>query len=284
MGWGECAIDSKLYVLGGLNQSLADTDWLDIYDADTDSWSSGAVYPLGVVTGAAVAVIGGILYVAGGLVTGSRTTAGRKYNPATDSWSSIASMPVERANAVGVAHGGYFYVIGGVQNGAGGTTVATIYRYNPATDSWSSSLANMPAARHTAGAAALGGYIYVVGGSDTNTLYRYDVAGDSWTTLTAIPGPTQRTGPFMSAIGGKLYAVNGDISFPSAASNHRYDPATDTWVSKTAPATGRRYGAWGVIDGHLHIVGGFRSGSDFRDEHERYAAELAIWRPYASLG
>ena len=259
---GDCAIGSKIYVIGGLDQNLTTTNWNDIYDADTNTWSSGAVYPISGIRAGAAGVIGSYLYVCGGIVTGSDAQC-RRYDPGADSWATIASLPATRVVAAAAAHGGYLYVFGGSGS-------ATTYRYDPGADSWAT-MTSMPAARDDAGAATIGDYIYVAGGSSTATLYRYDVNGDSWSTLTSMPAA--RNSQAVAAIGGKLYVAGGDGSFPSVASNYEYDPVGDSWATKTAPSVGRTVGAWGVIGGqYLHYIGGFRSGSDFRDEHQRYVA------------
>lgn len=281
MANGDCAIGSKLYVVGGINQSLGTDDWLDIYDDTTDTWSSGAVYPLGGIAAAACAAVGGLLYVAGGVVAGAGTDAGRVYTPGSDSWAAIAVMPGPRVGNAGVALGGFFYSIGGEDSSIGGSpTTADVYRYNPGTNTWAT-MASLPSARSGAAAAAIGGYIYVAGGDDsagnpTDTLYRYDVAGNSWTAMA--PMPAARSGQFVGALNGRLHVVGGSDAFPSVRSHYRYDPATDSWLTKTMPASfgGRHDGAWGVINNRLHVVGGFRSGSDFREEHNAFSDRSGI--------
>lgn len=264
---GDCAIGTKIYVLGGLNQTPAQVDKLDIYDTVADSWSSGAVYPPGAVSWAAAAGLGGYLYVAGGQIGGSSVfTTTRRYDPAGDSWSSLANMPSERFAACGVSDGTYFYVVGG--SDGFGAAQSSLFRYNTGANSWATMTA-MPAAKESPAACYLDGYLYVVGGSGSNTFYRYDIAGDSWTTLTAIPAPT-RQGAFIGAIDGKVFVVNGDSTNPSDASTHEWDVAGASWTSRTAPSQGRRFGSYGTVDQHLYVIGGFYTTGDYRDENERY--------------
>ena len=144
---GNCAIGSKIYVIGGINQNLATTDWNDIYDSDTDTWTSGAVYPISSIRAGAAGVVNGLLYVTGGIVSGSDAQC-RSYTPGTDSWAVIASMPAARTLHATAVHGGYLYVFGGSGS-------ATVYRYDPGADTWATMTA-MPAGRNGAGAATIG--------------------------------------------------------------------------------------------------------------------------------
>ena len=283
---GDCAIGTKIYAVGGFDQTLAMTQWNDIYDSDTDTWSSGAVYPLGSspfgVVDAGGGVIGGKLYVVGGVIfdPGSQVTAkGEVYDPGADSWTAIANATAARSEHGAAVHGGYLYVIGGVNTI--GVRQSTLYRYDPGADSWAT-LTSMSVALRRCNAATIGDYIYVAGGNDSSgndvaTLYRYDINADSWSTMTSMPAA--RAGNATAAINGKLYVAGGSNASPSVASNYEYDPGTDTWATKTAPSVGRVRGAWGVIGGqYLHWIGGFRATNDFRDEHQRYVVfDLAGW-------
>jgi len=81
----------------------------------------------------ASAVINGILYVAGGANASGQSATVYAYDPASNTWSTKASMPAARNDLMGVALGGLMYVIGGQQNN---TNDGALQVYDPVTDAW----------------------------------------------------------------------------------------------------------------------------------------------------
>jgi hypothetical protein len=62
-------------------------------------------------------VLGGKLYVAGGIDDGgSRTNDLSVYDPVSNTWASKAPMSIYRQNGTGAAGGGRFFVMGGTAN------------------------------------------------------------------------------------------------------------------------------------------------------------------------
>jgi len=111
--------DNRIFVIGGISQDQ-DYDLNQIYDTETDTWSSGA-YPITSVDGGAAAATTGVLapkriYVLGNSANfrqGEEQNFVRVYDPETDSWSLGADVPTRRYN-VGVAVvNDLVYAIGG---------------------------------------------------------------------------------------------------------------------------------------------------------------------------
>src|SRR5215813_12109546 len=73
------ALDGKIYVIAGFNSSGGNTNTVDVYDPQTNTWASAAPLPIGTNHNAA-AVAGGKLYAFGG--TSNRTFL---YNPQLNS-------------------------------------------------------------------------------------------------------------------------------------------------------------------------------------------------------
>lgn len=155
--------------------------------------------------------------------------------------------------------GGKFYAISGF-------ATARLGIYDPISNTWTTG-APLPAdtgynLRQYFGTAVLDGKIYVVGGDtggsgDRATLLRYDTVLNSWTTLAPMPlGSRYALGA--AAINGKIYAVGGIHIGDSAILSRLevYDPATNTWATKTSMPTPHHDALVGTINGKLYVAGG----------------------------
>jgi len=179
----------------------------------TPGWlSSGANMPTARRNPAA-AVIDGSLYVAGGFDGSSTLSVLERYDPASDSWTSLTSMPTARYGPGAGVIDGSLYVAGGAASGSNDV----LERYDPASDSWTS-LTSMPTARYNATAEAIQGSLYVIGGyngsSHTDRHERYDPASDSWTREDDMP--TARRGMGSGADNDEMFVAGGEDSGPLA--------------------------------------------------------------------
>jgi N-acetylneuraminic acid mutarotase len=108
------------------------------YDPAANTWVSRPWAPHFHRQGAA-AVIDGKLYVAGGFKDFEPVADLDAYDPAINSWRTLAPIPTGGA-ASGAALGGQFYVV--VHQGYNGTTpIIRAYAYNPATNQWNAKAA-----------------------------------------------------------------------------------------------------------------------------------------------
>ncbi|MCH8196586.1 MAG: hypothetical protein IH904_00755 [Proteobacteria bacterium] len=259
-------IGGKLYAsgfktVGGLAPVLV------VYDPATDTWDTTKAPPP-TLRGGKGGVIDGKLYVVGGCL-GSDCRIGinnilEMYDPATDTWATLAPMPTARAKLATAVIDGKLFVVGGFP--ACPPCVpqfATLEVYDPATDTWDTTRAPMPTPREGMKAAAIDGKLHVVGGflrpSDVSTgiLEVYDPATDTWDTTKA-PMPTDRDEHAVDVIAGQLYAVGGNSTSAGGivATLEVYDPPTDSWTTRDPMPTARWQLAVGVINGKLYAVGG----------------------------
>jgi N-acetylneuraminic acid mutarotase len=106
----------------------------------------------------AAAELGGLLYVVG---TGTQLSI---YDPATDSWSAGAALPVS-TNAPSVAvHNQKLYVFGGSSSDpATGGNLSDVQVYDPTGAFWNT-LPNMPTNRSWSAAATFDASVFVFGG------------------------------------------------------------------------------------------------------------------------
>jgi hypothetical protein len=133
-------IDGKLYVLPGRcsgelypNQYYCQSESIRTlfrYSPTTNFWSWKRQAPHNHANGAG-GVINGKFYVAGG---GDGGAALDRYNPATDTWTTLAPLP-RGGTAVGAVLQGKLYVVVGAPTGR------RAYAYDPATNKWTSKAA-----------------------------------------------------------------------------------------------------------------------------------------------
>lgn len=134
--------DGLVYAAGGevrgpSGQGRARDD-LRSFDPATGSWTSLHPMPTPRVD-AAMAVLGGRLYVVGGRGTSpsSATGAVEVYDPAARSWASKAAVPRPVSLAAAAVLDGRLYLVGGATAAAPATRLVQVY--DPTTDSWTTS-------------------------------------------------------------------------------------------------------------------------------------------------
>jgi N-acetylneuraminic acid mutarotase len=225
-GNGAVTMNGVVYLAGGEDAAGALTRTLYAYSTTSNVWSTRASMPVYGACGGS-AVIAGRIYVFSGCTrsgSGARINAGllHRYNPNTNTWTTLRSAPVTHFRPVVGVISGKLYVVGG--NNGSGTAMRRVDMYDPATNTWSSRT-GMPTARTNAGAAIIGGKLYVVGGRNTaylNTVEAYDPVANAWTSGAAMP--TARAALGVGGVGGLLYAVGGRNSTPALATTERFTP------------------------------------------------------------
>src|SRR5262245_31471632 len=241
-------LNGRIFVIAGFNSSGGNTNTVEVYDPQTNTWSPAAALPIATNHNAA-AVAAGKLYAFGG--TSNRAFV---YNPQTNSWSDVAPMRFQHANtpAVGVIND-KIYVAGG--NGPN-MNQSELEVYDPAMNMWTQ-LASMSVPRnHTAGG-VINGKFYVVGGRPGNTaagaLEVYDPATNVWTRLADMP--TGRSGIGAGVINGELYVFGGEQ--PRLFNNIEvYNPLNNTWT-QLAPMPTPKHGIFAsVIDNKIYLPAG----------------------------
>ena len=156
--------------------------------------------------------------MSGGGVVGTNEV----YDPATDSWTSLAPMPTPREHLAAAVIGDRVFVAGG----RAPANFATLEAYSPATNTWQR-LTDMPTARGGLGAAASGGKLYVFGGEAPGVFphnEEYDplaIPGGAWPTCRRRDTASARrlSGRRSTSIGGGTQA-----GFGAAPTNERYTP------------------------------------------------------------
>jgi N-acetylneuraminic acid mutarotase len=255
---------------------------------------------------AALASYNGKIYVAGGFVPPQNTNVPLggawqpidnmwEYDPAADSWKSLAPLPGTRGSAVAVEVGGKIYVIGGtttvegskeswtLSSGAATSpqTVSPFFTffgparvlttndvYDPATNKWEHRKP-MSVPRNHIFAGAVNDKIYIIGGrtgsayimtaTNTNVVEEYDPATDTWNgPLQRMP--TARSGGGYASDGHRIYCAGGEVATTQLTGAFRaveaFDPATNSWSSLPSMPIPRHGVAGAIIGDEFHLVSG----------------------------
>jgi len=166
-------VDGKIYLIGGYDPSLpyggAATNINEVYDPETDTWSTKAPM-LAAVKDYASAVVSDKIYIIVGNLN-------QIYDTKTDSWSYGAPAPSTMLSGVraGVTSGVdapvRIYVFVGMQNFFWDFYLVRVY--DPETDSWKIG-ADIPTGRRDFGVAVLDDLFYVIGGVTSSWSLPFD--------------------------------------------------------------------------------------------------------------
>jgi N-acetylneuraminic acid mutarotase len=116
------AVNGKIYVIGGRLGSpfiglASNTDVVEEYDPATDQWGSPKEKLPTPRSGGGWAIYGGKIYVAGGeintLQIAGAFRALEAYEPATNTWSILPSMPNPRHGVAGAFLGNRLHLVSG---------------------------------------------------------------------------------------------------------------------------------------------------------------------------
>lgn len=171
------AVGERLYVVGGVMTGLTLEAPTWAYDPASGEWRAGlAPVPTFREHLAAVAWDGGVIAIGGRGTT--NVDAVERYDPATDAWTALPSLPTARSGLTASVVNGLIHVVGGES-----IDPATVFRehevFDPATTEW---LVAPPLdrGRHGIGSGEIDGQLFVVGGGpapDLSTSDRLDRFG-----------------------------------------------------------------------------------------------------------
>jgi N-acetylneuraminic acid mutarotase len=252
----------------------------------TGVWEQRAPYPLE-ATEVSGAAIDGLVYVVCGLTAQGSTNRLFRYDPRTDSWTELASLPVQGgADHCNVAAArGKLYVVGAIRIGSAFVDGNT-WEYDPAQDRWEL-VARMGTPRGASGVVAAGRNVYVAGGlagtGSVSDFEVFDTENRRWTRLPAMP--TARDHLTAQSLNGRVYAIAGRATRDLNA-NEEYDPATATWRSRVPIPTARGGLGSASVDSRIQVFGG-EGNSGTPDgtfgANEEYDPARDTWRNLARM-
>jgi N-acetylneuraminic acid mutarotase len=254
--------DGLIYTIGG----LGGTNLVEVYNPATDSWSARTPMPTARYGFTAVLGNDGKIYTIGGqygaVDSDGNSVVVEAYNPATDTWATLPSLPQGRSNpAATVALDGTIYVTGGFCNSLF-QTLSTTVKLAPGGTSWVAVTPAMTSVRQAhAMARTADGKLYAFGGynnSATHASFEYMMPGTpGWNTL---PAMSHGRRYFAATVrGDKIYAIGG---LTGDATVEVYTPPAASWSSAPSLPAGRdSHAAVTLPDGRIFVIGGRRSTS-----------------------
>jgi N-acetylneuraminic acid mutarotase len=280
--------DTTIAIVGGIlpnpsGPGFNTTSILQFYDIPSDTWSLRSAAPIA-ANHANVAVADGKIYFLGGLSVAAdgawrAFSESWAYDPSADSWTELSPVPEEAARgsaAMGVV-GSTVFMAGGMRTlepiGVEGEqdTVDFVSAYETTSDTWVAlpdAAAVLPEGRDHAGAAIVGGKLYVLGGRTCgqynvrDTVFVLDTADleAGWVTADGRM-PTARGGVASAAVGNQVYIFGGEGN-PSEGSEGMFDQVevynveADEWKQLAPMPVPRHGGAAAAAGGRIYLPGG----------------------------
>jgi N-acetylneuraminic acid mutarotase len=197
-------------------------------------------------------------------------------------WVKLAPFPEPAEEILGAAAGGKMYVFAGLA--PVWKPMGMVYEYDPASNQWTKKKPMALASHHVAFTEyhgkiyGFGGFVFPQSGPPAwvpiNNAWEYDPAMDTWKALA--PMPSKRGSPIAVAVGNKIYVIGGASTPPgsdetalnfttpqvSVGTVEEYDPATNTWRTRSPMPTPRNHTTGGAINGKIYVIGG-RVGAAF---------------------
>jgi Ca2+-binding RTX toxin-like protein len=233
---------------------------------------------------------GGKFYLAGGNTRGLH----ERYDPATDSWSTVAPLPVPDSSKLdhiqGVELGGLIYYIGGLLKWPD-VHDSAVRIYNPTTNTFSQGTP-MPdgRGRGAGGVAVHDGKIYYAGGVHNGDAVPwfdvYDPATNNWEQLPNMP--RARDHFHAVVVDGKFYAIGGrngaiNATTPKVDVYDLTQGAGGSWQTlNTELPTPRGGFAAAALGQEILIIGGEGGGNSYNTV-EAYDTVANSWRTLAPM-
>jgi N-acetylneuraminic acid mutarotase len=255
------------------------------------TWITTAPYPL-FASEHNAAVVDNKIYVAGGFAGPNQnfsgtTNAFHVYDPSTDRWTSLAPLPRKLHHFGIAALDDKIYVTGGYTDDDFELDNKAAYVFDPRSangGNWAP-IADLPTERAAHSSVAVNGLLYVVGGvgSDAAALRAYNPATNTWDAGRP-PLPTLREHLTAAVVNNRIYVISGRWSAGNVGTVEEYDPATNTWRTRTSIPTPRSGITSGVIDGRIHVTAGegHPSGATL-SSHEVYDPGTDTWATFPRM-
>jgi N-acetylneuraminic acid mutarotase len=283
---GGAVVGGKIYAIGGqhvANEVSGNQVSVNVFDPATGNWSSAADLPrpLGHITSSSFEHNGRIV-VAGGVTQGGIEDAHvMEYDPASNTWVALPSIPGGREGPVSGAVGRKLIVATGEQQGFvfADTFVGELE------GSWEtttpSGTMNMPVPLSEVAGGVIGRNLYVVGSGHPGTLV-YDLSTNIWSPSTTLAmRPLLGDHHAAEVVNGKLYLFGG-LGGGSDGKVQIYDPLSNNWTMGADMPFAAGSSSSAVINGQVYVAGGI-VGASTTNQLARYNPVTNSWTTLATM-
>ena len=274
------SIGSLGYLCGGLDTAEVIHKDLWAYDPQTDAWTQKADLPGAARRDAISFVIDNYAFVGSGMDSISGPTGNTlkdfwRYNPNTNTWSTIADFPGAGGEGIYFATG---FSVGGKGYLCGGKTGPNLYsnqlwEYKPSNNQWIQR-ANFPGGvRYQLLSFVVGSKAYVGMGTDQNIfkkdMYCYDPGANNWQAIAPFPG-YERGAASTFALEERGFVCLGNNG-GLLSDLIEYNPKTDSWTLRAAFGGSERKSAISFVIDNKAYVGTGKGYSGKKDSWYVYA-------------
>ncbi len=285
------AVGGKLYVFGGFDSQkrcCTPTERAQVYDPEADTWTPIAPLPpmndtgQGGVTHAGTATDGTDIFLVSGYTSNSSGTGqifgtreAWRYDVASDSYTRLPDLPIERSAGQLEYLDGKLHYFGGTNRSRTQDTPEHFVLELDGGSSWTEA-EPLPNARNHLGSAVLEGRIFAVAGQHghdgrlvtQSDVHAYDPATDAWEQLADLPIAISHISNSTFVMKGRIIVVGGERAHASPVDDiFAYDPDTDIWSSLTSLPLALQSAVAAELNGNIVVTGG--SGGGWRAESYR---------------
>jgi N-acetylneuraminic acid mutarotase len=261
---GVAVVDGQIYAIGGLTDPpswIVCTGANEKYNPQTDQWTPKASMPTPRAS-FATAVYNGKIYCIGGTSGAKNSQIGTSglnevYDPATDQWTTKASMPTPRVGVTASTINGKIYLLGG------NSSVNEVY--DPETDLWTTkaSMPMQPGLNQiwSCTSATSDGKIYVFGASILGYSNQvYNPQTDTWSTGAPLVQGYLLATCAATAKPNQIYVFGVDSTWwdigPPHFTSLSYSPLSGGWRVFAMMPTPRVNAAVAVVNDLVYVIGG----------------------------
>jgi N-acetylneuraminic acid mutarotase len=270
-------LGDKIYIIGGTDGNNAPTDTCWEYDPATDILTAKSPMPIA-CAGKLAVTANGKIYIVGGITGGGFPPTAwindiQEYDPATDTWQIVGTVPTSRYAMMAQIVDNTLYVIGGddgTQNLAVNEAAALASAPDTGEFNWMT-MSPMTSARVGAASGVVNGNIFVLGGSNRldpppsgalDHVEMYNPATDMWLLLSPLSEP--RFSAADATLGDTVYIVGGtriggpEYGGPGYTNTVLAYNTSDGTCTQVGTINAARFRADAdIIDGRIYIVGGW---------------------------
>jgi N-acetylneuraminic acid mutarotase len=263
------SLNNEIYFVAGRTKTAMSAAFYK-FNPQKNQWTRLADAPKS-ATNFALAAVNGKIYAIGG---DQFQDANREYDPKTDSWKLLTSMPTARQHINCGVYENEIYIAGGLTSWKNITKKHEVY--DVLSDSWSEKAA-IPSLRNNSTVVSLDSLIYVFGGAGTKdniwgdiwTVETYNVNSDKWVQKNDLP--QLLFGPGVTVVNNEIIILGGQTregSIEDATTKvFIYKHKSDQWMETTPLPIKNVFFGCTSIGNKIYVIGGTVGGNPNWDNY-----------------